>query len=128
MEVESSDFLIHYGVLGMKWGVRKSKSSSKSGGSKKRSSSYERSYNKTIKSRKKNKYKDISTMSDNELRSRVNRMQLERQYSSLLKDQAHAVKKGKNKTKNILSRNANEIANETVKKQMRKATRKVVGK
>lgn len=62
------EFLEHYGIPGMKWGVRKqskySKSSGKSGGSKSRN------------------LKDIP---DDELRKIVNRMQLEKQYIDLVK-------------------------------------------
>lgn len=126
MKNDYEDFLSYYGVPGMRWGVKKSKSSS-SGSRKQSSRSYKKSYNKTVKSRKKTKYEDISTLSDQELRSRVNRMQLERQYSSLLKDQAYAVKKGKNKAKGILRKNSGEVANESVKRVMKKGVRKAVG-
>lgn len=119
------DHLMHFGVPGMKWGVRKSRSSSSS--SKKSNRQAKKSYNKTIKSRKKSKYEDISTLSDNELRARTNRMQLERQYASLLRDQSYAVKKGKNKTNGILRKNGGEVANESVKKVMKKGVKKAVG-
>lgn len=118
------DFLIHYGVSGMKWGVRKSKSSSKSRGSKKRSSrSYKKSYNKTIKSRKKTKYEDISTLSDQELRTRVNRMQLEQQYASLLKNQSYAVRRGKNKTDGMIKRSLKNVTENEIKRAIKPTRR-----
>ena len=52
-----SKVIIHYGIKGMKWGVRKDRSKSKSSAVKK--------------------------MSDEDLRAAVNRLQLERQYDSL---------------------------------------------
>lgn len=121
---EDYNLLLHYGVPGMKWGVRKSKSSSSS---RKSNRQAKKSYNKTIKSRKKNKYEDISTLSDKELRERTNRMQLERQYASLLRDQSYAVNKGKNKTNGILKKNGEEVANESVKRVMKKGVKKAVG-
>lgn len=59
--------LKHYGVLGMRWGRR-------SGGS--------TTSSKTKKASKENK-KKVSDMSDSELREKVNRIQMEQQYSKL---------------------------------------------
>lgn len=68
--------LKHYGVLGMRWGRR-------SGGS--------ITSSKTKKASKKNK-KKVSEMSDSELREKVNRIQMEQQYSKLT---SQNVKSGK---------------------------------
>lgn len=56
--------LYHYGVLGMKWGKRKARPVSED---------YKRAHSKT----------KISEMSDAELRSRNNRLQMEKQYKDL---------------------------------------------
>lgn len=71
--------LYHYGVLGMRWGVRRSKSgSSSSGKSSKRSKpAVDPSYKKAH-AKKKLKY-----MSDNELREVNKRLNLEKNYSDL---------------------------------------------
>ena len=68
--------LKHYGVLGMRWGRR-------SGGS--------TTSSKTKKASKENK-KKASEMSDSELREKVNRLQMEQQYSKL---SSNNVNKGK---------------------------------
>ena len=75
MEYEENyeDFLQHYGVLGMKWGHRKARSTS--------------SYNKKPKSTKNtttSKPKPTRReLSDEELRAIINRMRLEREYADL---------------------------------------------
>ena len=77
MEYEENydDFLKHYGVLGMKWGHRKARSTSSS--------------NKKPKSTKNttiSKPKPKPTqreLSDEELRAVINRMRLEREYADL---------------------------------------------
>lgn len=73
--------LYHYGVLGMKWGVRRSRISSSGSGkrSKKSKPAVDPSYAKAH-SRKKAKY-----MSDSELKSVNNRLQAEAQYRNLTK-------------------------------------------
>lgn len=72
--------LTHYGVLGMKWGVRRTSAQLGQGkiSAKKNSSddSHE-DYKKAHGS------KSVKTMSDAELRSRLNRLQMEQQYSKL---------------------------------------------
>lgn len=76
-----TDELYHYGVLGMKWGKRRS----------------EAELARARKSRAKN---DAKTLSDDELRKRVNRLQLEQQYSKLT---GTDVSKGKQYAKKILA-------------------------
>lgn len=77
--------LVHYGILGMKWGVRRTEaqlarargeipSDSKSSGSKKTSS----------KSTSKSSTKTVSEMSDEELRKKLNRIQMEEQYNAAM--------------------------------------------
>ena len=63
--------LMHYGVMGMRWGVRRA--SKRSGGSKKKKASRQPQQQKR-------------RMSNKELQSRVKRMKLEQQYRDLTKD------------------------------------------
>ena len=66
--------LLHWGIKGMKWGVRRyqNKDGTLTPAGKKR-------YNASSES-------EAKSMSDQELRSKINRMDLERQYSSLRKE------------------------------------------
>ena len=107
-EYKHTDELYHYGVPGMKWGVRKQSGSSSKGGSKS-GINKKRSNTSTLKksqrlteassklvndirnvnnnslrnSGKRRKKLDLSSMSDNDLRSRINRAILEKQYNDI---------------------------------------------
>ncbi len=106
-----SDYLIHYGVLGMKWGVhrrrraasvneRDAKELEKAGFKKEADAlrllaKKQRTKADEVEARinkKKEMKKNVKSMSDAELRSRLNRLQMERQYSPLSKSN---VNKGK---------------------------------
>ena len=93
----SDDYLAHYGVLGMKWGVRKDKT--KGGLRKRKSTPVHDDY------RKAHSGKSVKSMSDSELRSVNNRLQMERQYSELTRKTS----KGK-KVVNALIKTAGTIA------------------
>lgn len=90
--------LHHYGVPGMKWGKRRGKSSSGGSG-------------------KKNK-EDISKISDTELRQRINRIQMERQYAQLNQP---TINKGRKIAQDLVANAAKQIAAEAVKNAMSSA-------
>ena len=77
MEYEENydDFLQHYGVLGMKWGHRKARSTSSS-------NKKPKSTRNTTTSKPKPKPTQRE-LSDEELRAVINRMRLEREYADL---------------------------------------------
>lgn len=97
-------FLAHHGIKGMKWGVRKKKKSSKS--SNKTSKIEEKKVVKEAKKRglvssvKKTKKVKIKDLSDSELQSKIRRLQMEKQYRDLKRDE---VSKGRKMAGQILS-------------------------
>lgn len=100
------EYLIHTGIKGQKWGVRRfqNKDGTWTPAGKKRRAAQEgysdHSGKKTEGNKKKDKT-DLSKMSDEELRSRINRMQLEEQYKQYL---AKANPKKKSKVREVMSK------------------------
>lgn len=87
--------LYHHGVKGMQWGVRKDVASSASKiaitGAK---ALGEPEFSTPV-------YKKYDKLTDEELRSRINRLNMEQQYSNLTGDTRY-VKSGKEKTRELL--------------------------
>lgn len=70
--------LVHYGILGMKWGVRRT--DAQLARARKERAPKEEPHEDYKKAHSK---KSVSTMSDAELRNRLNRIQMEQQYTKL---------------------------------------------
>ena len=88
------DVLIHYGILGMKWGVRRyqNKDGSLTSAGKKRYSDNDDIKDAPQKNTEDPKKKSVKDMSDEELRREVNRIQLEQNY---LRMTGQNIEKGK---------------------------------
>lgn len=104
--------LYHYGILGMKWGVRRFQN--KDGSLTPRGKSRKKSKESDIPAHedysKAHNKKSVKSMSDAELRARLNRLQMEKNYQTLMGDEN--VSKGK-KIANGLLKTATTVATVT---------------
>lgn len=86
--------LVHYGILGMKWGVRRTKAQlARARGEQLQSSKGTSTKESGKVSSTAGAKKKVADMSDDELRKAVNRMQLEKQYRELSPKQVSLGKK-----------------------------------
>ena len=135
--------LLHYGVLGMKWGVKKARKSSDTVDETRRKSNTQNSNTQnsntqksntqnsntkqqskkfvTKKQRQKQIMEDLNSMSDKELRERLNRMQMEQQYIRMMTPEKSAAKK---QVEQFLINEGRNLASQMLREQIRKQTNK----
>jgi hypothetical protein len=106
----TEDFIKHFGTKGMKWGVRK-KSSSRKG-------------------KKGKKGRKVSDMSDEELKKKVGRLNMEKQYKTLTKNKRDQslVRKGAKVAGEIIGKSAKKSLTSFSTKQMTAALEKAASK
>jgi hypothetical protein len=111
----TEDIIEHFGVKGMKWGVRKAPDKSRSASNWKARKDKERAAKEKTKSS--SSKPSAKKMTDDELKSAIARMQLEKQYSQLVRETV-PLTKGQAFTrasKDILVQVTKEVAKEATK-------------
>ena len=120
-EKDSDSDIMHFGVLGMKWGVRKKKNSVSRKEQKKRANKKtSRDYNEVDFLRK----REVKSLSNAQLKKAITRMQLEQQYKQLSeKDKSELYKFGKKFVNDLMTSTTQTVVNTISKTAKTKLTR-----
>lgn len=128
MNNDYRDYLMHYGIKGMRWGIRRGSKSTKKSRPKTKTISRIQQQSKKRKQKRydlnhptkaalmkstsaKQIYKHRSKLTDQELRNRINRIQMEQQLSSLSKKEQRI---GRNVVGRFANRYADQLTNAAV--------------
>lgn len=115
-EKDSDSDIMHFGVLGMKWGVRRKKNSVSRKEQKKRANKKtSRDYNETEFLRK----RKVKSLSNAQLKKAITRMQLEQQYKQLSKNDRSKLQQIGEKFLNDLMTSSTQIAVNTISKSVK---------
>ena len=124
--------LLHYGILGMKWGVRRTPEQlARARGEKSSSSDSKSSFTKkTTSSSSSSGKKRTSEMTEDELRSKIQRLKLEKRYKDLMKATAPPPKstKGRDFVQRVLEKSGENIMTQLTTVVMGKAVNATIGK
>lgn len=108
-----TDELLHYGVKGMKWGVRKDR-----GGrvSRRRARRQPAEEAKATLKRRKRATSEAERLSNQELQKRIQRMELEKKYTSLTDNKRNGVlvKNGERVAKDLLYEVSKDLAKDMI--------------
>lgn len=85
--------LYHHGILGQRWGLRRSRATSSNGNSSKAVN--------VVKGKKHSSKKNISKLTDKELSQKINRLKLEKEYRSLLRESKPSIMNRLKKVANL---------------------------
>ena len=107
--------LQHHGVKGMRWGFRKKSSEGGSSSKSKRTKTHEDYTNAHSKTK-------VKSMSNAELKARINRLQMEKQYSQLTAKEKSA---GRKFVGNVLAASATAVATGYATKYMKQGVEAV---
>lgn len=97
--------LEHYGILGMRWGVRRSKN--QLARASKNAAYRAKAENKLERMKRKNTTKNRRLLSDDEIKAKLARLKLEKEYDQLSQED---LSPGKKATQKFLSEKGNKIA------------------